>query len=69
MPDNLQEDLNGLMTVLEDALHLMVDADKNADLKNTSWQIRVQCVEAILVLIRVDTGVRVLQARTTSIYM
>ena len=57
MPAHLVEDQDGLMTVLEEALQLMADADKNADQRNTSWQIRVQCGEAILALIRIDTGV------------
>ena len=53
----LQEDLEGLMTALETVLKITVDADRNADQKGTSWQVRVQAVKAILVLITIDTEV------------
>lgn len=53
----LQEDLEGLMTALETVLKITVDADRNADQKGTCWQVRVQAVKAILVLITIDTEV------------
>ena len=53
----LQEDLEGLMTALETVLKITVDADRNADQKGTSWQVRVQAVKAILVLVTIDTEV------------
>lgn len=56
-PEALLEDLNGLMTVLEEALKITVAADQNTDQKGTSWTVRVQSVKAILVLITIDTQV------------
>lgn len=56
-PEPLLEDLDGLMTVLEEAVKITVAADHKSDQKGTAWQVRVQSAKAILVLIAIDTQV------------
>lgn len=52
----VQEDLDAMMTVLEEVMRLIAAAESKDD-KCTTWQIRVQLATCILDLVLVDTQV------------
>ena len=54
--DAVQEDLDAMVTVLEEVMCLITAAESKDD-KCTTWQIRVQLATCILDLVRIDTEV------------
>ena len=56
-PANVDENLEGLVNVLDDVLKIM-SVKEAQDNSFTSWQMRVQLSAAILNLMLVDTEVR-----------
>ncbi len=52
-PVEVEEDLEGLMNVLDDVLSIIATAESK-DRDCTTWQLRVQLASAILDLIMID---------------
>ncbi len=55
-PVEVEEDLEGLMNVLDDVLSIIAAAESK-DSDCTTWQLRVQLASAILDLMMIDTQV------------
>lgn len=53
----MEDELDGLMSVLEDVLRLVAAAE-GKDNNCTTWQLRAQLSSAILDLVMIDTEVR-----------
>lgn len=53
-PVEVEEDLEGLMNVLDDVLSIIVTGESK-DRDCTTWQFRVQLASAILDLMMIDT--------------
>ena len=53
-PLDVEEDLEGLMNVLDDVLSIIATAESK-DSECTTWQLRVQLASAILDLMMIDT--------------